>query len=261
MMGILGIWAVFTLLNLSAQEILRIILYAVSSRNAVFAVWSETHALLLTSVTAGIGAAAASLPFLRQIRWETGFPGSPPGGVASNRTVRILLSGLFGAVAAQIGAALLLGAVPGNAFMLKAQQTPWDQPGGGIPSVWDLGTMSIVYGVLTPVIEELVFRGLLLGRLQRLGRMRPFGANLLSAFLFALYHGSLPAGLYAFPVGLLLGDAALQTRSVWTPILLHGLINLTMLQLSYRAVLPHLCYPAWFFLFTVLAILARLLPE
>ena len=62
---------------------------------------------------------------------------------------------------------------------------------------------AIVLGacIIGPLCEELVFRGLLAGRLARYGQ-KP-GA-FISALLFGLYHANLEQFFYAFALGLLL---------------------------------------------------------
>lgn len=55
-------------------------------------------------------------------------------------------------------------------------------------------------GLLAPVGEELIFRGLCYGRLRN--RMGVLPAALLCALLFAAVHGNVIQALYAFPMGL-----------------------------------------------------------
>lgn len=76
--------------------------------------------------------------------------------------------------------------------------------------------------VAAPVCEELVFRGMVLGRLRQWGE--PFAITS-SALLFALYHGNLSQLLYTFIVGLVLGYAAIR-YSVRSSMLIHMCLNL-----------------------------------
>ena len=76
--------------------------------------------------------------------------------------------------------------------------------------------------ILAPIVEEVVFRKILLLRLL------PFGegfAVLTSAILFGLFHGNLAQLPYAFAVGLVLGLVAARTGRLIYPILLHVLLN------------------------------------
>lgn len=76
--------------------------------------------------------------------------------------------------------------------------------------------------VLGPLCEELMFRGLLAGRLARYGQ-KP--AALVSALLFGLYHANLSQFFYAFALGLLLAYAYFYTGSLKAPVILHMLFN------------------------------------
>ena len=76
--------------------------------------------------------------------------------------------------------------------------------------------------VIAPVMEELIFRKLLLSRL------RPYGSRFAlwaSALCFGLFHGNLNQFFYACAVGLVLGWAALSSGRIWQPILLHAGLN------------------------------------
>ena len=81
--------------------------------------------------------------------------------------------------------------------------------------------------VMAPIVEELIFRGLMLHYLTNGVEKRGvlIFANVLQALLFALYHGSLIQGIYAFIFGLLLGFIAIKTDSLVINILLHMIIN------------------------------------
>ncbi len=261
-------WAVFTAVDLSVQEILKILLFQVTSGNAQLAVTVRDHALMLQALIASVGAVAACLPFLRQIRWETGFPGLPRQVLQPwEQAVCYLFLVLAGALAARISVALILeGAGAGEGHFFSAGLSTggaalWDLQGAEIRTIWDLAAMSILYGGITPVAEELFFRGLVLGKLQRTAGLAPAAANFLSAGLFALYHGAPATALYAFPVGLLLGRAAQRTRSVWPPVILHGIVNVIMLQISFRDGLRQLCMPSCLLQFLVTAALFLYLTE
>ena len=76
--------------------------------------------------------------------------------------------------------------------------------------------------VIAPVIEEFMFRRILLDRL------RPYGdrfALLASALCFGLFHGNLSQFFYAVAIGLALGYVALRTGRIWQPVLLHAMVN------------------------------------
>lgn len=91
-------------------------------------------------------------------------------------------------------------------------------------------SMFLYAGILAPVAEELLFRGLV----QR--TMLPFGkklAILASSLTFGLYHGNLIQTPYAFVVGLVLGYVAAEYNILWAMVL-HMINNLLLGDLLYR---------------------------
>nr|WP_297176799.1 type II CAAX endopeptidase family protein [uncultured Agathobaculum sp.] len=110
--------------------------------------------------------------------------------------------------------------------------------------------------ILGPLFEEVLFRGLLAGRLARYGQ-KP--AAFVSALLFGLYHANLSQFCYAFLLGLLLAYAHFYTGTLKMPVLLHILINLygsfVVFLLPERGLLPLLYALSW----PVLAIAAVVL--
>jgi membrane protease YdiL (CAAX protease family) len=81
----------------------------------------------------------------------------------------------------------------------------------------------LLFAVLAPLYEELVFRCCVLGGLTR---HLSFGwANLIQALLFAAAHGDPPRFLFYFAMGLGLGWLVKRTRGLAAPLLLHALNN------------------------------------
>lgn len=81
--------------------------------------------------------------------------------------------------------------------------------------------------LIAPVTEELIFRGVILGRANKL--FGSFYANILQAALFGLYHGNVIQGIYAFIIGLLLGRVYIKFKTLYASILLHVFINTSSL--------------------------------
>jgi membrane protease YdiL (CAAX protease family) len=89
----------------------------------------------------------------------------------------------------------------------------------------------LVIAVLTPIWEEILFRGALLDGLTR--RFRPSVAIALSAVLFAAVHLVPLTFVYLFTLGIALALLRRFHQNLWAPILLHGannaLVTLTIL--------------------------------
>lgn len=89
-----------------------------------------------------------------------------------------------------------------------------------------------LYGVCSPIVEELLFRGLVQRGLNRLFAGMQNGVYLsvlVTALLFAVYHGNLAQAMFAFPMGILIGLSYVRLLSLLAPILFHVCANVTTL--------------------------------
>lgn len=77
--------------------------------------------------------------------------------------------------------------------------------------------------LIAPVVEELIFRKLMLDRTRNYGEK---AAIVFSALCFGLFHGNLTQFLYTFTVGLFLGYVYCKTGKVVVTMVMHGLLNL-----------------------------------
>lgn len=84
--------------------------------------------------------------------------------------------------------------------------------------------ISIVNSVITaPLSEELVFRGVLLRKSEKV--MPFFAANILQSLLFGLFHMNLVMFIYTFPIGLLFGYITSRYKTILPSIYIHSLHN------------------------------------
>ena len=82
----------------------------------------------------------------------------------------------------------------------------------------------LVTGIAMPVVEELLFRGLIQNRLREY--TKPGYAIIFSALLFGLYHGNTLQVIYALLIGLLLGYVYEKFHNIAAPIALHCFANI-----------------------------------
>lgn len=95
-----------------------------------------------------------------------------------------------------------------------------DMPLNDDPAVLSLYVLCVV--IIPPVVEELMFRGMVLQGLRRFG---DGFAVVASAALFGLYHGNLAQTVFAFFCGLVMGFVVVRTNSLLPSILIHALNN------------------------------------
>lgn len=83
--------------------------------------------------------------------------------------------------------------------------------------------VSFIFMVLfAPVLEELIFRKLLVDRMVKYGEST---AIVVSAFMFGMYHGNLNQLVYAFAIGLFFAFIYVKTGKLIYTIVLHMVIN------------------------------------
>lgn len=88
----------------------------------------------------------------------------------------------------------------------------------------------ILYGIVSPLAEEMVFRGLVYNRLYR-----QFGLSFAiigSAVLFGVYHGNAVQAVYGFILGLFIVVLYERYGSFAVPILLHSAANICVYVIS-----------------------------
>ncbi|MCR4589885.1 MAG: CPBP family intramembrane metalloprotease [Lachnospiraceae bacterium] len=82
----------------------------------------------------------------------------------------------------------------------------------------------LLYGVITPVIEELIFRWLFFRKLCTY--VRAEAALIASALIFGLYHGNAVQFIYAFIFGLVLGYVYRRFENILSSMLIHSAANI-----------------------------------
>lgn len=88
----------------------------------------------------------------------------------------------------------------------------------------------VCLGIIIPIMEELIFRGLMYKRLRR--NRTPIRAMVSSAIFFGLYHGNAVQAIYALCAGVLLAYLYEKYGSIMAPILAHIMMNIVSCVLS-----------------------------
>ena len=89
-------------------------------------------------------------------------------------------------------------------------------------------------GVIVPLCEELIFRGLMYGRLKDYVPVR--WALLMSALAFGISHGNLVQGIYGFTLGYLMAYLYERTGKLWVPVLFHIVANTISVLITETAI-------------------------
>ena len=87
-----------------------------------------------------------------------------------------------------------------------------------------VGLMILVVGIIGPICEELMFRGIVFNRLK--DWVKPQAAIAISALLFGIYHGNVVQFFYATCMGVMLAIIYDKTGTLWISIVAHIAANL-----------------------------------
>lgn len=128
-------------------------------------------------------------------------------------------------IEAELASAFILG------FILDAIPGSAEEYQGQMSSLFanELTTILLVT-IVAPVIEELIFRLIILSLSRKF--LPFFAANIIQAALFGIYHMNPVQGIYAFLLGLFIGYIAKCTGSVIPCMCFHIVFNITGLLLD-----------------------------
>jgi len=81
----------------------------------------------------------------------------------------------------------------------------------------------LTVGILAPIVEEMIFRKLLIDRVVKYGE---WTAILTSGLMFGLFHGNFQQCFFAGLIGGLFAYIYIRTGKIWATMLLHATLNL-----------------------------------
>ena len=198
--------------------------------------YTEEYITMVTQVVNTISMLVAVLPLVPMLRRElenraTSEPyHTPKTAHATQQGGRIrymVLSGLLVmllAASSSVGLNILLsltGLVQSSAAYQEVARQQY-----GV--VFVVG--AILFGLISPIIEEIVFRGVIYNRMRR--HCPTAVAIVLSGLLFGVYHGNLVQGLYGGCMGILLAYTYEKICSFFIPCLFHATANLVVYTLA-----------------------------
>ena len=172
---------------------------------------------------AGIGAIISIPIFIRMYRIDwvlrvKGFLGRERGNINNSS-----LGTYFGTVILMMTASQALNIMI-SAFKLN-EVFPYyaENVNGALIAEPSLVVSLLVVGVLVPVAEELVFRGLLFKRIQDYAGT--FTGVFVSGLIFGIYHENMVQFIYATILGWILAFVFSKTRNIIIPIMAHIVAN------------------------------------
>lgn len=89
----------------------------------------------------------------------------------------------------------------------------------------------ILYGLVSPLAEEIIFRGLLFQRMKRCFNYRI--ALIVSSLLFGFYHGNVVQAVYGTALGLVIAWSYELFGDFMVPLLFHAVANISVYTMTY----------------------------
>ncbi|MDQ6646565.1 MAG: CPBP family intramembrane metalloprotease [Pseudomonadota bacterium] len=242
----LGLIVLYFVLQMAAGLLLAVVIGLVeglgppdrSHFRAAVQTLMQQPAMQTILVMGSLGLAATSVFLLAWRKWpRLCVQGQPPGFgfTRPSQYSFLLLAVLAGLAAPVLGGLLTQWFAQGHPVTQDIQQL-----GGRTPLGLRIPLVLLVISV-GPVVEELLFRGVLLSAL--LQRWRAVPSVLISSLLFALAHLSgLQFEWFALPqlilLALLLAWLRLRSGSIWPAVVAHGTNNLLAVAVWFVAVKP-----------------------
>lgn len=196
----------------------------------------SVHDADLRALSGAISMAGAFALTLWNARGEVNLQSGCSGEAMSGERLRARGDQLLAAAAGILAASVFLNLFLAGVGAVHADAAAADASAQAGRVSLPLGIL--IYGVLSPLAEETVFRGITLQRLYLLCHEKKSGKTAfllaagLSSLLFGIYHGSLVQGLYAAAMGFLFCLFLALGGNLFRVIVLHGGANVMTLFLS-----------------------------
>ena len=150
-------------------------------------------------------------------------------GATGHMTLRVLASGVVLLFSFQL---LFIFADPAIKWIASQLGYTLSTTTDSLSNMQPTLTMFLYTAFLGPIVEEIIFRGVVMKNLAKYGKLF---AIVVSAALFGIFHGDISQGLFAFCCGLLLGYIAMEYGFKWA-IVFHIINNFLISDMLARFV-------------------------
>lgn len=228
---ILNPFIIYYVLHLAVYILLAALVQAVAQGiGNPYQSYLQEHTETVTGVVSGLSMLLSVLPLIPMLWQELAEHKKSVGEMISGQhtTTEFLLTIVL-AVSASLGLNVLF-ALTGLVEMSAGYQDVAKQQYGVV-----FGAGMILYGLISPVTEEIVFRGLIFNRMRR---YFPHAAAVAaSGVLFGIYHGNLVQGVYGGCMGILMAYLYERLHSFLIPCLFHAMANIMVYTIAQNGAL------------------------
>lgn len=191
-----------------------------------YLVYLTEHAEMVTGIVSGLSMMLSVLPLLpmlqRELAEHKASVCGEQGGEAGTRLGAACRIGLTMALAvsSSLGLNVLLTLTGMINASVSYQEVADRQYGVAF------GAGLLLYGVISPLAEEIVFRGLVFNRMRRY--VPHMAAVVVSGILFGIYHGNVVQGIYGGCMGILMAYLYERMHGFFMPCLFHATANIAV---------------------------------
>lgn len=205
--------------------------------------WMTAHAATVTGVVGGMCMILGILPLTSMFRRELAERNDSVDRRQSanknelTKRVSVIFATVLLAFSASLGLNILL-TLTGFADSSQTYQEVADRQYGVA-----FGIGIILYGLVSPLAEEVVFRGVIYNRLRRF--YGPVIGMVVSGIFFGAFHGNLVQGVYGACMGILIAYVYERQRSFFFPVLFHAAANLAVYGIAHLQTVQEALFTPW----------------
>lgn len=215
----------------NAAYLILAFLYQTSMKNigGEYGQFMAAHEATISGLAGGLCSLAGIFSLLPMLKKELQTRAEERGGEAGTITAGACVFGLTKivvfATASSLGLNALLTLI-GFAETSETYRRVADRQYGVA-----FGIGLVLYGVVSPLAEEALFRGVIYNRLRRF--LGPVVGIVSSALFFGLFHGNLVQGVYGTVMGILIAYVYERRGGFFAPVLFHAAANLAVYIVAY----------------------------
>ena len=205
--------------------------------------WMTAHAATMTGIVNGMCMLLGILPLTSMLRREFAERNAGVGSLQSadrrrlTEQVKTVFATVLLAFSASLGLNILL-TLTGFADSSQTYQEVADRQYGVA-----FGIGIVLYGLVSPLAEEVVFRGVIHNRLRRF--YGPVIGVVVSGIFFGAFHGNLVQGVYGTCMGILIAYVYERQGSFFFPVLFHAAANLVVYSTAHLQAVQAALFTPW----------------
>lgn len=205
--------------------------------------WMTAHVATVTGIVNGMCMLLGILPLMFMLRREFAERNVLDGSLQSvdrqglTKQVKNVFATVLLALSASLGLNILL-TLTGFADSSQTYQEVADRQYGVA-----FGIGIVLYGLVSPLAEEVVFRGVIYNRLRRF--YGPVIGVVVSGIFFGAFHGNLVQGVYGTCMGILIAYVYERQGSFFFPVLFHAVANLAVYSIAHLPAVQEALFTPW----------------